>query len=63
MDNLRNMTGRATSRGAIAQSLAGAALIPLGSYRAANISQKLGGIIDARGKSKESGQGSIIDAH
>jgi len=46
MTNLQNLTGRTTSRGAVAQSLMGAALIPLGSHRAASVSNKIGSLID-----------------
>ena len=44
--NLQEMTGRSTTRGAIVQTGVSAALIPLGSYKAAAAGKKIGSLLD-----------------
>ena len=44
--NLQEMTGRSTTRGAMAQTVVSTALIPLGSYKAAAAGKKIGSLLD-----------------
>lgn len=44
--NLQEMTGRSTTKGAMAQTVVSAALIPLGSYKAAAAGKKIGSLLD-----------------